>query len=717
MKPEHLSLLRTPGRPTVHPGGEWAVVAVTRPDLEADAYRSRLWRIPLDGGPAVALTAGPNDSQPVVSPDGRWLAFLRGGDGPPQLAVVDTRGGEPRVLTSHRLGVTGRPAWSPDSSRLAYTAPVPEEGRFGTVDGVGAEAEPARHITTFTYRSDGAGFTIGRPTHVHVVDLPLPAAPIDGEPAAPAPLRLTDGDAPFRDAAWLADGSGLLALRGRADALVTELVRLGLPAAPDADEAEDAAAADDAATGDVPTKADRERDGVLVPVPRTPVELGRAGLTVEAFGVVPQDDVAPAAADESDAVGHGLVLLVADLGPDGLGFIGTNPSLWRGVLRGAAVQDVAVLTDPESDDLAGGTGEAGFGLLADGGVLLRRVRRGRTELVSVDGAGSVRIVHPGSVTGAVALPDGRVVASATLPDSPGEVLLIEAATLDAGGEDGITRLTDLAAPLRAELGAGGVRRSLEVRGAVAPDGYPLHGWVVLPDPAVHGEGPYPVLLSVHGGPYAQYEDVFFDEVQVSAGAGYAVVYGNPRGSAGYGSAHGRSIIEGFGTLDADDVLGLLDAALAAHPELDASRVGVTGGSYGGYMAAWLTTRPDAGERFRGAIVERGFLDPVSFEGSSDIGWFFGLRYLGEDAESVAAQSPMARIGDVVTPTLVIHSEHDWRCPVEQGQRWYVGLRRRGVEAELLLFPGEGHELSRSGRPKHRLQRFRAVLDWWERQLR
>ena len=126
-----------------------------------------------------------------------------------------------------------------------------------------------------------------------------------------------------------------------------------------------------------------------------------------------------------------------------------------------------------------------------------------------------------------------------------------------------------------------------------------------------------------------------------------------------------------------------------------------GGSYGGYLTAWLTTRT---ERFDAAIVERGFLDPVSFVGSSDIGWFFGLQYLGDDhtpeaAAALDAQSPMANVGAVRTPTLVIHSENDWRCPVEQGQRWFVELKRRGVPAELLLFPGEGHELTRSGTPE------------------
>jgi len=116
------------------------------------------------------------------------------------------------------------------------------------------------------------------------------------------------------------------------------------------------------------------------------------------------------------------------------------------------------------------------------------------------------------------------------------------------------------------------------------------------------------------------------------------------------------------------------------------------------------------------VVERGFLDPASFVGSSDIGWFFPAGYLGTDPPTVAAQSPMARVEHVRTPTLVVQSEQDARCPVEQGQRWYVALRLQGVESELLLFPGEGHELSRSGRPRHRRARFEHVLRWWARQL-
>ena len=210
-----------------------------------------------------------------------------------------------------------------------------------------------------------------------------------------------------------------------------------------------------------------------------------------------------------------------------------------------------------------------------------------------------------------------------------------------------------------------------------------------------------MLLTVHGGPFSQYGWTLFDETQVYVSAGYAVVQCNPRGSSGYGSAHGRAIQGAWGELDAADVLAFLDAALE-DPTLDAGRVGIMGGSYGGYLTTLLLGRTT---RFAAAISERAFTDPVSFVGSSDIGWFFPDVYLGTEPERVAAQSALASAGAITTPTLVIHSEEDWRCPVEQGVRLYVELKRRGVPTELLLFPGEGHELSRSGRPRHRLARF------------
>jgi dipeptidyl aminopeptidase/acylaminoacyl peptidase len=169
----------------------------------------------------------------------------------------------------------------------------------------------------------------------------------------------------------------------------------------------------------------------------------------------------------------------------------------------------------------------------------------------------------------------------------------------------------------------------------------------------------------------------------------------------------------MGTVDMQDVLSFLDGALEKLPVLDAGRLGIMGGSYGGYLTAWTIAQD---HRFKAAIVERGFLDPVSFEGSADIGWYFGVEYTGGTRTEIAAQSPMEHVDNVRTPTLVIHSEDDLRCPIEQGQRYFTALKRRGVETELLIFPGEDHELSRSGGPHHRRQRFEHILRWWSRFL-
>ena len=270
---------------------------------------------------------------------------------------------------------------------------------------------------------------------------------------------------------------------------------------------------------------------------------------------------------------------------------------------------------------------------------------------------------------------------------------------------GLHPLTDFSAALRGT----GVT-PLEELSIPARDGGEVHGWVLTP---VDQEEPHPVLLVIHGGPFTQWGVSFFDEAQVYVDAGYAVVMCNPRGSAGYGEAHGRAIRHRMGTVDFTDVIDFLEGALARHPMLDGARVGVMGGSYGGYLTAWVIAHD---HRFAGAIVERGYLDPDAFVGTSDIGSFFSDEYTGTDPQRMREQSPQAVVGQVTTPTLVIHSEDDLRCPLGQGERYYAALKRNGVETELLVFPGENHELSRSGRPRHRLQRFEAVLDWWSRYL-
>ena len=648
MRPDDLASLRTPGAATVSPDGSTAVVAVTRLDLVADEYRSQLWAVPTDASaPARPLTHGHRDSAPVFSPDGRWLAFLGAeSGGKPQLHLLPTAGGEARRLTDHPLGA-GSPVWSPDSRRIAYTARVPEEGRYGTAEGVGPDAEEPRLITTLQYRSDDLGFTVDRRRHVFVLDLPTDAAD-DAAPLAD-PVQVTSGDHDDSDVAWHPAGTELVFVSARHPRADRDLVTDLYACRPD---------------GSHLRRVTESRSSCSAPT-----------------------------YDPDDLEGRTLYLAAQpDLGPDGLDFVGRNTTLCRVEAAGGHPQP---LLDAERNDLGHDFGRV---VVADGNAFVAVQRQGAVELVRVPLAGGepeALVDGPYTVRG-IGVGGGVVVGTVAHDRSAGELVAIT---------PGRRRLlTGFGAPLQA---TGRLHRMRE-KTATAPDGYPVHGWITVPD----GPGPHPVLLTVHGGPFSQYGWSLLDETQAYVSAGYAVLQCNPRGSSGYGQEHGRVVKERFGELDADDVLAFLDEALQ-EPELDDSRVGVMGGSYGGYMTTLLVGRT---QRFAAAISERAFNDPVSFVGSSDIGFFFADQYLGTDPERIAAQSAMAGAHRITTPTLVIHSEEDWRCPLEQGTRLFVELKRRGVHTELLLFPGEGHELSRSGRPRHRRARLAHVLRWWGRWL-
>ncbi|MFS8478500.1 MAG: S9 family peptidase [Micromonosporaceae bacterium] len=647
MRPSDLARMRLLGTPTVSPDGRHAVVALTRIDLDADDYTAQLWLVPTDGAsPARQLTHGWRDTAPVYSPDGRWLAFLRasrvgngvaGPDTKPQLYVMPTAGGEPRRLTAHPLGA-GAPAWSPDSTRLAYVARVPEPGRYGTDEKVTPDKEPPRRITRLRYRLDDFGFTLDRRAHVFVVDA-------TAEPSAP-PVQLTEGDYDHQHVRWSPDGRLLTFVSARH------------------------ASRDDDLRSDV---------FVCAPDGSGLRALTHGGLSV---------------ANPTFSPDGGLVCFTAGpLGPSDRFGVCRNEALWCAPADGSAPP--RRLTDQERYNLVS---PGGMIVPVEDGVLFPTEHRGAVHLLRVPYSGdepTVLVDGHRQVTG-VAAGGGTVVVSVTDPHTWGELAVL--------GPDGALRtLTDF----NAEFGP--VLPQVEVN-ATAPDGYPVHGWVVMP----RGDGPHPVLLMIHGGPFSQYGWRLFDEAQVYAAAGYAVVMGNPRGSSGYGEAHGRAVIGNVGEVSAADLLALLDTALGQHPSLDRSRVGVLGGSHGGFMTTWLAAHH--GDRFKAAISERALNAIDSFTGSSDIGWFFSDDLYGTDVDQQAKQSPLTYADRISIPFMIIHSEQDWRCPVEQAQRLFVILKRRGVPVEFLLFPGEGHELSRSGLPSHRVARFEAILDWWARHL-
>ncbi len=659
MRAVDITALVTVGRPSIAPDGSFTVFATSRPDLDADRNVGQIWRIDLPDGTPRRVTRGVSDSSPQVAPDGERVAFVRAdADGTPQVFVIPASGGEAAQATDARGGV-GAYAWSPDGGRIAFTARVPEQGRYGTVEGRSAEAESPRHITGIRWHANGVGYIGDRPSHVFVIDAPdadaepfYTPAPTASDDTAGAQARrvaaeavaLTSGAASHHGVVFTVDGAHVLTV-------LDEI----------------------------------EHDRRDLRTPLLAVAVDGSGIT-EVLG-----RAAGFSVDDVTVAADGTIAVLASRpGETGIDFIAPDVALY--VMAGPLdAPSPRRLTDPETTDL----GEVGSHITPIGGDFLVQNRtRGRVELLRVTRDGSVHALVDGDIeVGGHAAAGERVVFSHATPHSLGELSLLGAGPRTSFGK--------AAAAL--------VAARPEEREVVARDGYPVHGWVAVPA----GEGPFPVILQIHGGPYASYGIHLFDETQVLVDAGYAVVYCNPRGSAGYGRAHGRSIRQAMGTVDMTDVLDFLDGVIDGDERLDGARVGIQGGSYGGYLTAWTIAHE---HRFAGAIVERGFLDPVSMQGTSDIGSFFGDEYVGTDPEDLARQSPMAVVGSVRTPTLVVHSELDFRCPLEQATRYYAALKRQGTDAEMLIFPRENHELTRSGRPRHRVERFDAVLDWWTRHL-
>jgi dipeptidyl aminopeptidase/acylaminoacyl peptidase len=690
VQPSDLDHLAVPGDPQLHPDGVRVAYVLSEVDVDDDRYvrTIHLW----DGQHTRRFTHGPSDTTPRWSPDGRWLAFLRTGteEGQrPQLHVMPADGGEAQRRTDLPLGVSDL-AWAPDGARLVVvgTTYLPE---LADLDDDERRRRPKR-ITRLPYRTDSQGWVHDRRDQLWLV-----AATGDVEPRC-----LTSGDRDASSPVWRPDGAAVAFLRDPDDWPETDphtqAFEVDVPAA-DADSGRDGGPADVASDGG----GDPEE---AWPTPRPLVEPGMwVAVHYASDGRVlvtgltdPFDWPSPHQVWVRDHAVTGS----EEAGGHDVGLVSLTGHLDRGVT-------------PNSPACA----EVGPRFVA-GGFLTALDGRGVSGVVHVqldgwdpssDAPPVVTEVVGGrrAVTGYAARPDGSAIAfTATGAASPGELYW---------RENGRERcLTDLTRGLRAKVDLRPTQRFTFER-----DGVELDVWAVLPDGLDTGaERSVPVLFNIHGGPTAQYGDHFFDEFQVQAGAGYLVVGTNPRGSSGRGRDWMRAVVGAWGSEDSVDVLDLeavVDATLARFPQADPDRVGIMGGSYGGYATARLLARTD---RYRSAVVERGLLQWESFAGTSDIGPTFDRMFLGvslaDGAELHHAASPVRTAHRITTPTLVVHSEADWRCPPEQGEQLFAALKRAGVTTEMLRFPDETHELSRSGKPKHRVERHEAILEWHGRYL-
>jgi dipeptidyl aminopeptidase/acylaminoacyl peptidase len=633
-------------------------------------------------------------SDPQISPDGSQVAFVvttlseERDEYLSAIWLVDAGGGAPRQFTAGQLRDRA-PRWSPDGRQLAFVSER-EPGKKGQLHVMRADGgEPrrisdARHgIVGFDWSPDGTRLVFG--------------ARVGGppEPETEAEKRLSQPPRVITTLAYKYNGEGFVHDRRRhlfvvsADGGPARQITDG-----DWDDMDPVWAPDGRAIAFASARhADRDRDDAL-DIWIVPAGGGEPRRVTDTAGPA----VRPAFSPDGGTIAY--------LGRLSIKGFGRNVDLLAVPEAGGPARALSAALDRscgpiEQRPLWSGDGAfITFAVEDRGGLGLYRVSAGGGRLPEPVVAG------PRVVTGlSAARSSGRLAFAATDPVTPPEVFVCEA---DGGAE---RRLTDLNRQWRAE-----VSLAIPERFTVSRAGHEVEGWVMRP-PGL-GSGRAPGLLNVHGGPHAAYGHGFFDEFQVYAGAGHAVVYVNPRGSQGYGEAFTRAVVGDWGGGDVDDVLAGLDEALRRFSFIDPERLGVMGGSYGGFVTSWIVGHTD---RFVAACSERAVNSQLSMFGTSDIGYLFSQVELGgvlpwNDPQRYLARSPLTYAPRITTPLLIIHAEDDLRCPIEQAEQLFVALKMLGREAVLVRFPGENHEMSRSGRPRHRLERFRIILDWFGRRL-
>lgn len=649
MNPEDLDTLAEYSSP-LQRGGE-AVITITRPDLESNSYLSQLFALTEDR--STRLTHNWHDSAAQVHPN--WSGYLSAAKKEaPQLFAGPSLEAAHRITDNH-LGVSEF-AIDDEGARALYVARVAEPGRYGEDEDIPAAEEAPRRIRSAAYLSNGLGYTKDRPARAFLVDLVEPGlgkAGVSGSAEVPLSTLLSTPESDVHDPQFSTGGHWASVISAVA--------------------------------------ADRGEPDLRSTVWLLGVDEARAldlpRLSVNLHRWIDDDSV---------------LLVANDLSRDALDFVGQMPGLY---LHQLSTGTTRRLTDPETVAIASIRPQVVAD--ADGD---------QSVLAVVDTDGASRLARIGLSAAEVGLDELDFLTDETTVvngfDASAETVIFTAATPGSQAVLGSVPLGGPAAP----GGASSILEHPAPANSVLPqvlrvegeDGT-ITGWLAKPS----GQGPFPVILNIHGGPFAQYTHGWFDETQVLTSAGYAVVYANPRGSGGRTRSWGTAVQGNMADPAMADVLAVLDHALSEDADLDGSRLGVQGGSYGGYLTAMITAHD---HRFRAAIVERGYLDPDSFVGTSDIGRFFTEEYTTRERTAIARQSPLANAGQVRTPSLVMHSELDFRCPLEQAQQYYAALQRSGVDTELLIFPGENHELSRAGQPRHRRQRFEAILDWWDQHL-
>lgn len=654
----HLQVLTSP---QIAPDGRHVVYRLQRVDKKTEKKFANLWIAPTDGSPPRQFTRGDqSDSAPCWSPDGKTIAFLSNrGDAEkqPQIYLIPFDGGEAYNLT-HIDGEILSMDWSPDGKKLlcAIRKLDPDALERQKDEQKKKLGVVARHYDRLFYKLDGYGYLPRERTHLWVVDVRSGKA-----------RQLTD-HAVFDESqpAFSPDGKTIVFVSNRAK--------------------------------DPDMQPDRD-DLFFMP----------------AAGGEPQKLKTPLGPKSSPAFSPDGQS-IAYFGREGEGEWYRNTSLWVVPVAGGKARDL----------LAGKDLNVGADCIADlnavesvapvwskdgqsiffqaawhGSSLLKRVNVATGELTDIVGEGGVvGMFSLDKAQSKVAYFFGQM-------NDPGQVYVRDLT-------DGQT--TRHLTHVNREVFEAVTLSRVEEVWIKGLDGNDLQGWIMFP-PDFDPKKKYPSILEIHGGPQTQYGKFFMHEFYYFAARGYIVYFCNPRGGRGYGEEHTKAIWGAWGSKDYDDVMAFADY-MEQKPYIDKQRMGVTGGSYGGYMTVWIVGHT---ERFKAAVTQRCVSNFVSMWGSSDFNWIFQEPVQADapfrDFDKFWDRSPIKYIGNCKTPMKVLHSEQDHRCPIEQGEQVYVSLKRLGVDTEFVRFPDSPHGLSRVGRTDRRMARLNHIVGWMDKYLK
>ncbi|HSL20769.1 MAG TPA: S9 family peptidase [Vicinamibacterales bacterium] len=660
------------GDTRVSPDGRQVAFARVTVNEKDDTYDTALWMVPTDASaPPRPLTSGTRDSAPRWSPDGRQLAFVRapmkdGRPQPPQVFLLDMSGGEARQLTDLARGA-GAPEWSPDGKMIAFSSTTTAKDQAGRERADERKERPresdVRVITRAVYRANGGGYA-DPVRRSHIWTIAVPAAGASPEGARP----ITSGAFDEQGFAWSPDGRWIYFTSNRVEEPYYHPQDSDLYAVP-------------AGGGDIVKVA--SIDGAIRGIAPSPdgrqiAFIGAAhGRPVRSF-------------DQPD-------LFVTDATP------GSTPRN---------------LTASYDFEIGGGIGGDQRAPRAAGASAPAWSRDGRSIFAVVSEHGSANIKRIDVATGKIepfTTGNHHVMSYTAAPGSDRFAMVISTPTnigdLFAGDGGTLSRITSV----NDGLFSGIVQREPEEFWFTSFDGNRIQGWILKPPDFEEGQK-YPLILEIHGGPHSAYGNTFTHEFSWMAAKGFVVLYTNPRGSTSYGQEFANIIQHNYPGDDYKDLMAGVDALLE-RGYIDGRRMGVTGGSGGGVLTNWTIGQTT---RFAAAVSQRSIADWTGFWYTADFTlfqptWFKGAPW--EDPQDFARRSPITHIAKVTTPLMLIEGEDDLRTPpADGGEQMFRALKYLKRPVVMVRFPGETHELSRSGKPWHRIERLQHIVGWFEKYL-